>query len=234
MDIHPNNIFLTVLNFKAISSERTFSVGVIIFTSTNKFPFVTICAFAKIWIVSNRVKNDLVTKNADKTWKKEVDAKIGDKVEFQIEYKNTSSIWQNDVVIRDILPSNLRYVPGSTRIANSAHPTGAVVQEDDLVEDGIFVGNYNPDANVLVRFTTEVVNDTFTYGKFILHNWGRVSVTGRLVQDSAAVIVEVKKNNNIERYKMISNVSTFIAMSLLIVVILMLLKFWHYTKNSSH
>ncbi len=176
-----------------------------------------------------RLAND-----ADKTWKKEVDAKIGDKVEFQIEYKNTSSIWQNDVVIRDILPSNLRYVPGSTRIANSAHPTGAVVQEDDLVEDGIFVGNYNPDANVLVRFTTEVVNDTFTYGKFILHNWGRVSVTGRLVQDSAAVIVEVKKNNNIERYKMISNVSTFIAMSLLIVVILMLLKFWHYTKNSSH
>lgn len=172
--------------------------------------------------------------DTDKTWKKEVDAKIGDKVEFQIEYKNTSSIWQNDVVIRDILPSNLRYVPGSTRIANSAHPTGAVVQEDDLVEDGIFVGNYNPDANVLVRFTTEVVNDTFTYGKFILHNWGRVSVTGRLVQDSAAVIVEVKKNNNIERYKMISNVSTFIAMSLLIVVILMLLKFWHYTKNSSH
>ena len=176
-----------------------------------------------------RLAND-----ADKTWKKEVDAKIGDKVEFQIEYKNTSSIWQNDVVIRDILPSHLRYVPGSTRIANSAHPTGAVVQEDDLVEDGIFVGNYNPDANVLVRFTTEVVNDTFTYGKFILHNWGRVSVTGRLVQDSAAVIVEVKKNNNIERYKMISNVSTFIAMSLLIVVILMLLKFWHYTKNSSH
>ena len=137
--------------------------------------------------------------DTDKTWKKEVDAKIGDKVEFQIEYKNTSSIWQNDVVIRDILPSNLRYVPGSTRIANSAHPTGAVVQEDDLVEDGIFVGNYNPDANVLVRFTTEVVNDTFTYGKFILHNWGRVSVTGRLVQDSAAVIVEVKKNNNLPR-----------------------------------
>lgn len=172
--------------------------------------------------------------DTDKTWKKEVDAKIGDKVEFQIEYKNTSSIWQNDVVIRDILPSNLRYVPGSTRIANSAHPNGAVVQEDDLVEDGIFVGNYDPDANVFVRFTTEVVNDTFTYGKFILHNWGHASVAGRLVQDSAAVIVEVNKNNNIENYKTFSIIFTFITILLSIVVILMLLKFWHYTKNLSH
>lgn len=129
--------------------------------------------------------------DTDKTWKKEVDAKIGDKVEFQIEYKNTSSITHEKVVINDILPSNLRYVPGSTRIANGNYPTGAQIKEDDIVATGIFIGNYKPNGNALVRFYAEVVNDNFTCGDFVLHNWGRASVGNKLVQDSAAVNVEL-------------------------------------------
>lgn len=46
-------------------------------------------------------------------WKKTVEAKVGDRVEFQIQYHNTSNLTQKDVAIKDILPSNLQFVPGS-------------------------------------------------------------------------------------------------------------------------
>lgn len=127
--------------------------------------------------------------DADKSWKKEVDAKIGDKVEFQIEYKNTSKIKHEDVVIRDILPSNLKFVGGTT-LYNTNHPKGMTMDNPEhVVGTGLFIGSYNAGANAFVRFTAEVVNDNFTCGDFVLHNWGRASVAGRLVQDSAAVKV---------------------------------------------
>ena len=129
--------------------------------------------------------------DADKSWKKEVDAKIGDKVDFLINYTNTSDVWQNNVIARDILPANLKYVAGSTFIKNGAHPDGATINEDDLVGTGIYIGSYAPNANALIRFTAEVVNDNFTCGKFVLHNWGRATVGNKLVQDSAAVNVEL-------------------------------------------
>jgi len=65
----------------------------------------------------------------EKEWKESVDAKVGDKVEFQIEYTNTSSEQQDSVAIKDILPSNLRYIEGSTKIKNSTHPDGDGINE---------------------------------------------------------------------------------------------------------
>lgn len=129
--------------------------------------------------------------DADKTWKKEVDAKEGDKVEFQIEYKNTDTVQHDRVVIGDILPDNLRYVPGSTIIYSGLHPNGAVAEKDDIMGTGLIIGNYKPGANAFVRITAEVVDDNFSCGKFILHNWGRASVGESIVQDSAAVNVQL-------------------------------------------
>lgn len=133
-----------------------------------------------------RLAND-----TDKTWKKEVDAKEGDKVEFQIEYKNTDTVQHDRVVIGDILPDNLRYVPGSTIIYSGLHPNGVVAEKDDIMGTGLIIGNYKPGANAFVRITAEVVDDNFSCGKFILHNWGRASVGESIVQDSAAVNVQL-------------------------------------------
>lgn len=128
---------------------------------------------------------------SDKTWKKSVDAKIGDKVEFQIEYKNTSDFKHDNVIIDDQLPSNLHYVPGSTWLINGNNPSGLMVNEDDVVKTGLLIGNYAPGANAIIRFYAKVVDDNFTCGKWILHNWGRASVGMNLMQDSAAVIVQL-------------------------------------------
>ena len=129
--------------------------------------------------------------DTDKTWKDSVDAKIGDKVEFQIEYKNTSTESQKDVVIDTDLPSNIRIVSGTTKLYSTKYPSGLLSTDDSIIDKGVMIGSYAAGANAFVRFTTEVVNDNFTCGKFILRTWGRASVAGRLVQDSAAVKVEL-------------------------------------------
>ena len=131
----------------------------------------------------------------EKNWQDTVTANIGDKVEFQIEYWNTSNEWQNGVVINDILPPNLRYVPGSTKIKNSSHPNGAVIIEDHIIGNGIQVGDYGPDANVYVIFTAEVVDDSLAGGQNTLINWGRVSVNGeKVIPDYAGVQVSKSEN----------------------------------------
>lgn len=129
--------------------------------------------------------------DADKTWKKSVDAKIGDKVEFQMEYRNTDAVKHNKVVIRDILPANLKYVPGSTILFTGSHPNGAFVVEDDIVKTGVIIGSYETNSNAYIRFTAEVVNENFTCGLFTLRNWGRATVGSKLIQDSADVNVQL-------------------------------------------
>lgn len=129
--------------------------------------------------------------DTDKTWKKSVDAKIGDIVEFQINYKNTSSEDQRDVAVDDQLPANLRYVPGSTRIMNGANPNGATFENDDIYKNGIWIGSYGAGANALIRFKAEVVDETFTCGLFTLRNWGRVGIGTSVIQDSADVNVQL-------------------------------------------
>ena len=129
--------------------------------------------------------------DADKTWKKEVDAKEGDRVEFQIEYKNTGDVAQDSVIVDDFLPTNLRYVPGSTWLLNSNNPGGLTMNEDNIVKTGLRIGHYNPGSNAIVRFYADVVDEDFTCGKFILHNWGRATVGQTVIQDSAAVNVQL-------------------------------------------
>jgi uncharacterized repeat protein (TIGR01451 family) len=58
------------------------------------------------------------------TWSEEVKAKSGDTVRYRIHFKNTGNTTLKNVVIRDILPTGLTYVKGTTSIVNTAHPKG--------------------------------------------------------------------------------------------------------------
>lgn len=125
----------------------------------------------------------------DRTWKESVDAQIGDKVEFRIEYKNTSDKQQNGVTIKDVLPANLKYISGTTILRNSSHPTGAVMTHDYLVTDGTKIGNYGAGANAYIYFAAEVVNDNLACGDNTLINWAQAGVGSKTIQDSASVKV---------------------------------------------
>lgn len=164
------------------------------FQHDNTVTIVVRAVFDYEYTTETRVR---LADSEDKTWQKTVDAKVGDKVEFMIEYANTSNSRQEGVVIRDVLPSNLRYVEGSTKIMNDSHPNGDRVLEDYLVEGGIVVGNYGPDANVYILFTAEVVDENLGYGSNTMVNWGRASVGSKVIQDYARVHVEKNTKSKI-------------------------------------
>lgn len=124
-------------------------------------------------------------------WHNYVDAKVGDRLELQTEYKNTD--FRNNphesVAMRAILPKNLKYVSGSTIRFTAATPNGVQIKQDTIVEGGIGIGTYGKDANAYVRFTVEVVDENLVIGTTGLVNWVQASVNGVTLQDFATVRV---------------------------------------------
>ncbi len=129
----------------------------------------------------------------DNEWQDTIEAKLGDKVEFQIEYKNTSDKEQTDVSIRDVLPSNLQYISGSAKLYNANHSEGATFSEDFLVENGVNIGGYTSNSNAIVRFQAEIVDEDLVSGSNTLVNWGRAGVGTKTIQDYARVVVHIEK-----------------------------------------
>lgn len=127
----------------------------------------------------------------DGAWQDSVDAEIGDEVEYQITYQNTSDSTQTNVVISDSLPANMQYVAGSTVLYNVNHPNGLVLDTDAVVADnGINIGAYTAGSNAFVRFTAKVEDVDLAWGSNTLVNWGQVSVGETMLQDHAEVVVQ--------------------------------------------
>lgn len=118
------------------------------------------------------------------------DAKVGDLVEYQIQYKNTSNKNEthNNVMIKDILPNNMEYVAGSTKLYNAKY-NGATVNQDTVVTTGINIGNYAKGANAYVRFTAKVVDKSLACGSNTLVNWAQGGVGQITIQDYTAVVL---------------------------------------------
>ena len=129
---------------------------------------------------------------SDGDWEDVVEAKVGDKVEFRIEYKNASNKQQEHVTIKDILPSNLKYVDGTTVLKNASYPEGTTADYNYLVTNGTKIGSYSPGANALVYFTAEVVDENLEAGANTLINWSQAGVGQKTIQDYATV--EVSKD----------------------------------------
>lgn len=137
--------------------------------------------------------------STDKTWRNTLDAKIGDKVEFQIAYTNTSLDTHNNVVIRDILPANLEYINGSTMLYNSNDPKGTRIIDDTITtEAGINIGHYAPGANAYIRFTAEVTDQTLGYGYTTLVNWAQANAGN--TDDTRVVLQDYNKVNTYKAY----------------------------------
>lgn len=124
-----------------------------------------------------------------KEWAESVEAKVGDEVEYQIEYTNLLTEQVNNVMIRDILPTNVEYVQNSTYLYNSNYQNGTLLKDNTLTTSGINIGSYNAKGNAYVRFTGKVVDKTLACGKNQLVNWASSTVNGAVSKDDASVMV---------------------------------------------
>lgn len=123
-----------------------------------------------------------------KDWSEAVDAKIGDEVEYQIAYTNLLSAQVDNVMIRDVLPTNVEYVNDSTYLYNSNYQSGVRLKDNTLTTSGINIGSYATNGNAYVRFTGKVTDKTLACGKNQLVNWASATVNGEVFKDDASVM----------------------------------------------
>ena len=122
-------------------------------------------------------------------WKESVEAKVGDEVEYQIKYVNLLADQVKNVMIRDILPTNVEYVQNSTYLFNSNYQNGVLLKDNTVTTSGINIGSYNAKGNAYVRFTGKVVDKTMACGNNQLVNWASATVNGGVYKDDASVFV---------------------------------------------
>lgn len=127
----------------------------------------------------------------DTEWHNYVDAEVGDEIEIQFQYQNTDrrENTHENVSVRDVLPSNLEYVAGSTILYNAKSPDGVSIDQDDITANGIYIGSYEIGANAYIRFTVRVVDTNLADGITGLVNWSQACVNDITLQDFATVRV---------------------------------------------
>jgi len=105
--------------------------------------------------LNTRVRNTRIT---DSDWEDVAYAAVGDIVEFLIEYRTLNDKNLNDVVIRDILPQYMEYIPGSIRFYDSAHENGIYLEEDTITAEGIRLEPYQAKTKMSFRFAAKIIN----------------------------------------------------------------------------
>jgi uncharacterized repeat protein (TIGR01451 family) len=128
-------------------------------------------------------------------WKESVNATPGTTVDYQLTYTNTGTTKQNDVVLKDQLPTGLTYVPGSTYLTNKTYPTAHQLSDNLTTSTGINIGNYSPGSVATVTFSAKVnATQAVTCGTNTLHNVASAITNNGTKQDSADVVVTDSTN----------------------------------------
>lgn len=130
-----------------------------------------------------------VRKSGTTDFKENVKVNPGDKVDFQIHFKNTGESTLNKVVIRDMLPAGMTYVPGTTWLHNG---NGTRQVADGITASGLQIGNYGKGGGAYLKFTAQLAaNDALPKcGTNTLKNVARATTEGYQKDDDATVTVD--------------------------------------------
>lgn len=172
-------------------------------------------------------KTARLTDSTDDNWYDNLDAKIGDEVEYQIVYHNTSIHNEYNVTLIDKLPDNMEYIKDSTRLWNEKYPNGATNTDNTILTEGINIGNYAPDANAYVRFRVRIVDKNLAHGSNLLVNWVKGTVdygtpNEMVLQDFANVTIQ-KEGGQLNFIQIIVVALTI----LLIICVILIACLWH-------
>ena len=125
-----------------------------------------------------------------KTWVETTATQPGSTIQYRITYQNTGTTQQDNVTLRDILPANVSYVPGSSLIANAT--TGGLYKAtlDGITTNGYNAGSYQPRGNFYFKFSAKVADQAaLACGVNTLKNTARVTTSAGYKEDDATVTV---------------------------------------------
>jgi len=129
-------------------------------------------------------------------YKENVTANPGDTLEYRIQYANTGSTRQEDVVVKDTLPAHVSYIAGSTTLKNAANPNSKAVS-DNLTGVGINIGSYTAGSNAFLYFKGKVAaKNELTCGTSTLVNKASAIVGTSSKDDTASTTVNVECKPN--------------------------------------
>ena len=135
----------------------------------------------------NLEKTVRLSDNSDKTFKDSVTAKAGQKVDYQIHFTNNGGVTQKDVVIKDVLPKGVTYVPDTSYIHNA---NGTKKIADGITAGGAIIGDYSPTADAYLKFTAQVSSEnSLVCGVNTLVNKATVTTENGTAEDTATVTV---------------------------------------------
>ena len=121
-------------------------------------------------------------------------ATAGSKVDYKIKYKNTGTVTQEDVTIKDVLPAGVSYVAGTTMYSSSKTDNKwTPTNSDNLVVGGTNFGAFAPGGALYVKFTATVnPADKLTCGTNTFVNKAYANTPNGSKSDTATVTVEKK------------------------------------------
>lgn len=152
------------------------------------------------WVVKNR--NDIIYKDdiffvdikcrkkGDKKWERGIEANVGDIIEFQAEYVNRGKATVRDIMVRGVLPTNMKYVEDSTILYNSNYQVGINIPENTVTSSGLNIGSYNYQGNAYVRFCSEVIDVNLANGNNQLITWISITQNGEALRYDTSVFVK--------------------------------------------
>lgn len=100
-----------------------------------------------------------VSKAGANQYAEQVSAQPGDEVEYKIQYKDTGTTQQNNVLIKDQLPAGVTYENGTTQIATSATNGQWTATNDGVTNGGINIGSYTSGGNAYLKFKAKIANN---------------------------------------------------------------------------
>ncbi|MDN5275565.1 MAG: hypothetical protein JWN33_214 [Candidatus Saccharibacteria bacterium] len=136
--------------------------------------------------------------STDKTFKESVTTTPGSKVDYQIYFKNTGGAQLKDVVIKDVLPTGMTYVAGSTYLHNSA---GTKQTADGITAGGMNIGGFLGGGDAYLKFTAQVAaNDKLAAcGTNKLVNTAKATTGVGSKEDTAEIVVTKKCETPVEK-----------------------------------
>ncbi len=100
-----------------------------------------------------------VSKVGANAFSKSTSVNAGDTVDYKIQYKNTGSVDQKNVVIKDQLPAGVTYVAGTSKMyASSTNGQWAAISDNVITNAGVNIGSYVPNGNAYVTFKAKITD----------------------------------------------------------------------------
>lgn len=132
-----------------------------------------------------------VSEAGKNNWQENLTISPEQTVDYRVEYKNTGTAQQDNVVVKDQLPAGMTYVAGSSKLYNTQNANGKTLSDGIVSSKGVNIGSHAANANSFVVFQAKAAKnaDLAKCGVNTLTNKATVETDFGNKSDTADVMV---------------------------------------------